>query len=58
MVKLNAAFFHGIGLAGYVFKAMKTLGMLNDVELATGIATPVILLMVGLLTRKIRNSFK
>ena len=57
-LSIVAISYYGIGLAGYVFKAMKTLGMLNDVELATGIATPVILLMVGLLTRKIRNSFK
>lgn len=56
-LSIVAISYYGIGLAGYVFKAMKTLGLLNDVEIATGIATPVILLMVAMLTRKIRNSF-
>lgn len=55
-LSIVAISYYGIGLAGYVFKAMKTLGLLNDVEIATGIATPVILLMVAMLTRKIRNS--
>ena len=57
-LSIVAISYYGIGLAGYIFKALKTLGLLHDVELATGIATPIILLMVAMLTRKIRNSFK
>ena len=57
-LSIVAISYYGIGIAGYVFKAMKTMGLLHDVELATGIATPLILLGVALLTRKIRNSFR
>lgn len=57
-LSIVAISYYGIGIAGYVFKAMKTMGLLQDVELATGIATPLILLSVAFLTRKIRNSFK
>ena len=57
-LSIVAISYYGIGLTSYIFKAMKTMGLLHDVELATGIATPLILLAVGLLTRRIRNSFK
>ena len=57
-LSIVAISYYGIGIASYVFKAMKTMGLLHDVELATGIATPLILLSVAFLTRKIRNSFK
>lgn len=57
-LSIVAISYYGIGIAGYVFKAMKTMGLLHDVELATGIATPLILLSVAFMTRKIRNSFK
>lgn len=57
-LSIVAISYYGIGLAAYVFKAMKTMGLIHDVELATGIATPLVLLAVALMTRKIRNSFK
>lgn len=57
-LSIVAISYYGIGLASYVFKAMKTMGILNDVELATGLATPIVLICVAMLTRKIRNSFK
>lgn len=57
-LSIVAISYYGIGLASYVFKAMKTMGLLHDVELATGIATPLVLLGVAIMTRKIRNSFK
>lgn len=57
-LSIVAISYYGIGLASYVFKAMKTMGILNDVELATGLATPIVLICVAVLTRKIRNSFK
>ena len=57
-LSIVAISYYGIGLASYVFKAMKTMGLLHDVELATGIATPLVLLAVAMLTRKIRNSFQ
>ncbi len=57
-LSIVAISYYGIGLASYVFKAMKTMGILHDVELATGIATPLVLLAVAMMTRKIRNSFR
>ena len=57
-LSIVAISYYGIGLAAYVFKALKTMGLIHDVELATGIATPLVLLAVALMTRKIRNSFK
>lgn len=57
-LSIVAISYYGIGLASYVFKAMKTMGLLSDVELATGIATPMVLLAVAMLTRKIRNNLR
>ncbi|HBI84593.1 MAG TPA: hypothetical protein DDY24_12805, partial [Alcaligenaceae bacterium] len=57
-LSIVAISYYGIGIAAYVFKAMKTMGLIHDVELATGIATPLVLLAVALLTRKIRNRFR
>lgn len=57
-LSIVAISYYGIGIAAYVFKAMKTMGIIHDVELATGIATPLVLLGVAMLTRKIRNSFR
>lgn len=57
-LSIVAISYYGIGLAAYVFKALKAVGLIHDVELATGIATPLVLLAVAMLTRKIRNSFK
>lgn len=57
-LSIVAISYYGIGIAAYVFKAMKTMGLIHDVEIATGIATPLVLLAVALLTRKIRKSFR
>jgi len=57
-LSIVAISYYGIGLTAYVFKALKAVGLIQDVELATGIATPLVLLAVAMMTRKIRNSFK
>lgn len=57
-LSIVAISYYSIGITTYVFKAIKTLGLLEDPELATGIATPLILILVVVLIRRIRNSFK
>ena len=57
-LSIVAITYYAIGIAAYLFKAMKTIGLLQDAELATGIATPLILILVAILIRRIRNSFQ
>lgn len=57
-LSIVAISYYGIGIAGYLFKGLKTMGLLHDVELATCLVTPVILILVIWLTRRIRRSFK
>ncbi|EED31604.1 hypothetical protein NOR53_3474 [gamma proteobacterium NOR5-3] len=50
--------YYAVGLLGYLFKSGKTLGLATDPDLLTGITAPVVLVVVWISVRSIKNRLK
>lgn len=50
--------YYAVGLLGYLFKSGKTLGLAVDPDLLTGITAPIVLAVVWLSVRSIKNRLK
>ncbi len=55
-LSIAAISYYVISLLGYGFKAVKFAGVALNIDLAVGIAVPIVLLTVGYLSRRIRNA--